>query len=60
MKTIVYTIYGPPEVLHLQEVEKADLGEGKVIVKVHAASINAADWHMLTADALHQRSHPLF
>jgi NADPH:quinone reductase-like Zn-dependent oxidoreductase len=60
MKTIVYNNYGPPEVLHLQEVEKPGLNEGKVLVKVHAASINAADWHRLTADALHKRSHPLF
>jgi len=52
--------YGPPKVLHFQEVEKPALDEEKVLANVHAASINTADWHMLTADALHQRSHPLF
>ncbi len=50
MKAIVYTKYGPPDVLHLADVEKPALDEGNVLVKVHAASINAGDWHMLTAD----------
>ena len=48
MKAIVYTKYGPPDVLHLEEVKKPALNEEKVLVKVHAASINAGDWHMLT------------
>ncbi len=50
MKAIVYTKYGPPDVLHLEEVKKPALNEENVLVKVHAASINAGDWHMLTAD----------
>ena len=50
MKAIVYTKYGPPEVLHLEEVKKPFLNENQVMVKVYAASINAGDWHLLTAD----------
>ena len=50
MKAIVYTKYGPPYVLHLEEVKKPALDEEKVLVKVLAASINAGDWHLLTAD----------
>jgi NADPH:quinone reductase-like Zn-dependent oxidoreductase len=50
MKAIVYTKYGPPDVLHLEEVKKPAPNEEKVLVKVHAASINAGDWHLLTAD----------
>ncbi len=50
MKAIVREKYGSPDVLHLQEMEKPVLNDDRVLVKVRAASINAADWHMLTAD----------
>jgi len=50
MKAIVYTEYGPPDVLNLEEVQKPIPKDDEVLVKVHAASANAADWHIMRAD----------
>jgi len=44
MKAILYTKYGPPDVLKIDEVEKPTPQDKQVLIKVHAASINAADW----------------
>ncbi len=50
MKAIVYTKYGPPEVLHFKDVEKPTPKINEVLIKVHAAAANAADWHLLRGD----------
>ena len=50
MKAFVQDRYGPPEVLHLREIEKPVLPDDRVLVKVRAASVNAFDWHMMSAD----------
>jgi NADPH:quinone reductase-like Zn-dependent oxidoreductase len=48
MKAIVNTQYGRADVLHLKEVEKPSPGSNEVLIKIHAVSLNYADWHMLT------------
>ena len=50
MKAFVQDRYGPPEVLRLREIEKPVLADDRVLVKVRAASVNAFDWHMMSAD----------
>lgn len=50
MKAMVYTQYGSPEVLHLKEVEKPIPKDNEVLIKVRAASVNAADWYFLKGE----------
>ncbi|HET7090366.1 MAG TPA: NAD(P)-dependent alcohol dehydrogenase, partial [Anaerolineae bacterium] len=47
---IRYYQYGPPDVLKLEEVEKPSPQDNQVLIKVHAASINALDYRKLRAD----------
>src|SRR5258707_667543 len=49
MRAIVYHTYGSPAVLKLEEVQKPVQQDDEVLVKVHATSVNAGDWHLLRA-----------
>jgi NADPH:quinone reductase-like Zn-dependent oxidoreductase len=45
MKAIVQEGYGSADVLHLRDVPRPELMEGRVLVRMRATSINALDWH---------------
>jgi NADPH:quinone reductase-like Zn-dependent oxidoreductase len=47
MKAMVNLKYGPPDVLELTEVKRPTPKDDEVLLKVHAASVNPADWHLL-------------
>jgi NADPH:quinone reductase-like Zn-dependent oxidoreductase len=47
MKAIVQTAYGSPDVLTLKEVEAPTIKENEVLVRVHAAALNAGDYFSL-------------
>jgi NADPH:quinone reductase-like Zn-dependent oxidoreductase len=56
MKAFIYERYGPPERLRMAQVDKPVEGVGEVLVKVRAASVNAADWHVLRGKPLFSRA----
>jgi NADPH:quinone reductase-like Zn-dependent oxidoreductase len=43
MKAITYTVYGSPDVLHLENVERPVSKSNEVLIKVHAVSVNFGD-----------------
>ncbi len=47
MKAILLTQYGSPDILQFKEVEKPVPKDGEILVKIHAASANPLDWHLM-------------
>jgi NADPH:quinone reductase-like Zn-dependent oxidoreductase len=47
MKAIVYRCYGSPGVVKLEDIPKPTLADDRVLIKVHAASVNPLDWHYM-------------
>lgn len=48
MKAVIHESYGPPDVLKIVEVEKPDVSDDGVLVRVHGSSVNIAEWYGMT------------
>lgn len=46
-KGIVYHVYGPPEVLKFESIEKSVPSASQVLVRIRAAAVNPLDWHFI-------------
>ena len=47
MKAALLDRFGSPDNIELQEIEKPELADDGVLVRVRAASINPADWYAM-------------
>lgn len=50
MRAVVQDVYGSSEVLRLADVPRPEPADGEVLVRVAAASLNAADWHIMRGE----------
>lgn len=50
MKAIVFAEYGPPDVLHLEEVEKPTPKDDEVLIRTYAATVIAGDCEFRSFD----------
>jgi NADPH:quinone reductase-like Zn-dependent oxidoreductase len=48
MQAVVQDRYGSAEVLEVQDVDRPEIGDGDVLVRVQAASIHIGDWILMT------------
>lgn len=60
MKAYVLRSYGSPDVLELRDIDRPAPGPGEVLVRVRAASVQPADWHLMRGEPYVSRLMPGF
>ncbi|MBE8518766.1 NAD(P)-dependent alcohol dehydrogenase [Amycolatopsis sp. H6(2020)] len=58
MKALVQRAYGPPNSLTWEDVPDPVPGDGEVLVRVHATSVNPYDWHFMRGEPYLARLMP--
>ena len=48
MKAVVRHTYGSPEVVELRNIDKPEIADDEVLVRVHAAGVDRGVWHIMT------------
>ena len=48
MKAIVHDVYGPADVLELKDIDRPEIGDDEVLVRVRAAGVDRGTWHVMT------------
>ena len=48
MKAIVHDTYGPADVLEHRDIDKPEVADDEVLVRVHAAGVDRGVWHVMT------------
>ena len=56
MKAVVYDTYGPPGVLHFEDVERPAPKDDEVLIKIHATTVNRLDCHTREANRSNGRA----
>jgi len=52
VKTAVYSSYGPPDFVQINEISKPGPNDNGVLIRVRAASVNPVDWHCTSESGL--------
>lgn len=50
MQAIVQDVYGSAEALKLRDIEKPQIGDDDVLVRIRAAGVHIGDWHVMTGE----------
>ena len=48
MKAIIHETYGSADVLRLKDVDRPEIADDEVLVRVHAAGVDRGTWHVMT------------
>jgi NADPH:quinone reductase-like Zn-dependent oxidoreductase len=56
VKAVVYTRYGPPDVVRVEDVERPTPKDAEVLLRVRAVSVNGSDWEVLRGKPLYARA----